>query len=319
MQSAVRDPKELIRILHLPAELLPAARSAAADFPLCVPREFISRMTPGDVNDPLLRQVLPLDAELQETRGYSQDAVGDLDSLKDGGILHKYRGRALLIATGSCAIHCRYCFRRHFPYQEINASQLNWQPAIKQLENDHSIEEVILSGGDPLMLSDRRLGDLITQLKQNPRIKRLRIHSRNPVVLPQRITDNLVAQLADNGLQNVIVIHANHANEINADVALAMQKLAAGNVTLLNQSVLLRGVNDNADALMHLSLRLFECGVLPYYLHQLDKVTGVQHFEVDDQTARSLMRALAARLPGYMVPRLVREEPGMAYKQPLSW
>jgi EF-P beta-lysylation protein EpmB len=282
-----------------------------------VPRGFVARMRYGDANDPLLLQVLPRAAELDDAPGFARDAVGDLDARTGRGVLHKYRGRALLIATGSCAINCRYCFRRHFPYGDETAAANRWHDAIAALRADASIEEVILSGGDPLSLSTPKLAELTDALATIPHIRRIRIHTRLPIVLPERIDEALLGWLGALPFGRVVVVHANHPNELDAAVADACARLASTGATLLNQSVLLRGINDEADTLALLSERLFECGVLPYYLHQLDRVAGTAHFEVDDATARALAAELTARLPGYLVPRLVREIAGAASKTPL--
>jgi EF-P beta-lysylation protein EpmB len=274
-------------------------------------------MRQGDPNDPLLLQVLPQLAELDEAPGFRDDAVGDLDAIATHGVLHKYEGRALLIAAGSCAVNCRYCFRRHFPYAEELAAAHAWRGAIDCLANDTSIREVILSGGDPLVLSTQKLTDLTDALRDLPQVIRLRIHSRLPVVLPERIDEAFCAWLSALPLQRVVVLHANHPGELDASVGAACVRLREAGATLLNQSVLLRGVNDDADALVELSERLFALGVLPYYLHQLDRVRGAAHFEVSDTRARELLGTLRARLPGYLVPRLVREVPGETGKRPL--
>lgn len=314
LQAAVTDPAELLRLLELDPALLSAAERAAALFPLRVPRSFVARMRKRDPHDPLLLQVLPLAAELEEVPGFGHDAVGDLPSARGDGVLQKYHGRALLITTGACGVHCRFCFRRHFPYQEHTAARDGWQPAIERIAADTHLEEVILSGGDPLSLSDRRLAELAERLDGIAHLKRLRIHTRQPVVLPERVDTELLTWLGLGRLQKVVVIHANHARELDQSVATAMQALATTGATLLNQSVLLRGVNDSVAALADLSRRLFDCGVLPYYLHLLDRVQGSAHFEVPESRARDLHAALAAELPGYLVPRLVREEPGQAGK-----
>ena len=316
LRDAVTDPAEMLALVGLPqlAEGLPVA---GAGFALKVPRGFVARMRRGDPNDPLLLQVLPQLAELDETPGFTDDAVGDLDAVAGHGVLHKYEGRALLIAAGSCAINCRYCFRRHFPYAEELAASHAWREAVACLAKDTSIREVILSGGDPLVLSTAKLADLTETLRGVPHAVRLRIHSRLPVVLPERIDDAFCAWMSALPLQRVVVLHANHANELDADVAAACVRLREAGATLLNQSVLLRGINDEADALAALSERLFACGVLPYYLHQLDRVRGTAHFEVPDARARELVDSLRARLPGYLVPRLVRELPGAGAKTPV--
>jgi EF-P beta-lysylation protein EpmB len=282
-----------------------------------VPEGFVARMRRGDANDPLLLQVLPRVAELLDAPGFTRDAVGDLAARAAHGVLHKYAGRALLIATGSCAIHCRYCFRRHFPYAEQTAAANGWQAALAHVRGDASIHELILSGGDPLSLSTAKLAELGEELATIPHVRRLRIHTRLPIVLPERVDAEFSDWLARMRLQRVVVLHANHAREIDAAVAAACTRLRDAGAVLLNQSVLLRGVNASVEVLAELSESLFACGVLPYYLHQLDRVAGAAHFEVDDSTARALHAGLRDRLPGYLVPRLVREVAGAAGKLPV--
>ncbi len=315
--QSITDPAELLDVLGLGPEWLPAARDAGRAFPLRVPRGFVARMRRGDPNDPLLRQVLPLEAELLPASGFSTDPVGDRAAGQAPGVLHKYQGRVLLTATGACAVHCRYCFRRHFPYEQANASADGWSIALDTIGADSSITEVILSGGDPLTLSDRRLAGFVQPLARIPHVTRLRVHSRLPVVLPERITPSLCDALADTRLRVVMVLHANHAQELDASVRQACVRLAERGILLLNQSVLLRGVNDSVEALAMLSEALFAAGVLPYYLHQLDRVQGAAHFEVSDETAIALHAGINACLPGYLVPRLVREVPGAPGKSPL--
>lgn len=318
LADAVTDPAELCRLLDLDPALVPGAWQAAKGFALRVPRGFVSRMKRGDPRDPLLLQVLPLAAELQQAGGFSLDPVGDMASRAGAGILHKYHGRALLVATGACAVHCRYCFRRHFPYAEESALADGWRDAIDHLRADPSISEIILSGGDPLSLSDRRLKQLTDALQSAAHIRRLRIHTRYPVVLPERVDDGLLQWLSGLPLQKVVVIHANHANELDPSVAAACRDLAGAGATLLNQAVLLAGVNDSVPALAELSEALFAIEVLPYYLHLLDRVQGAAHFEIDESTALRLHEELMHRLPGYLVPRLVREVPGAASKTPVT-
>jgi EF-P beta-lysylation protein EpmB len=312
---AISDPAGLLAALELDPAWLPAAQAAARLFPLRVPRAFVARMRRGDPLDPLLRQVLPLAEECLTHSGFGADPVGDLAAMAAPGVLHKYAGRVLLTATGACAVHCRYCFRRHFPYAESRAGTDHWQAALDYLAQDQSLREVILSGGDPLTLSDRRLSEFIHAAADIAHLERLRIHTRLPVVLPERVTPELVRTLTSTRLATVVVIHANHANEIDDAVLGASARLRSAGVTLLNQSVLLRGVNDSADALANLSEKLFSLGVLPYYLHLLDRVQGAAHFEVPEDEARDLMAQLTARLPGYLVPRLVREVAGAPGKQ----
>lgn len=316
-REAVRDPRELLAMLGLDHLSTPISDAAAAQFPLRVPRGFVGRMRHGDPHDPLLRQVLPLDDEMRPAPGFSLDAVGDGAAKAADGVIRKYCGRALLITTGSCAVHCRYCFRRHFPYADETAAAGRWQGAIDAIASDPGIEEVILSGGDPLSLSTPRLVELTDALSQLAHIRRLRIHTRLPVVLPERVDDALGRWLSGLRWPVSIVLHVNHAAEFCSAVDAALGRLRATGATLLNQAVLLRGVNDSVDALAALSERGFQAGVLPYYLHQLDRVQGAAHFEVDDARALALHSALAARLSGYLVPRLVREVAGGTGKQPL--
>ncbi len=315
-REAVTDPVELLDLLGLTplASQLPADN---AGFALRVPRGFVARMRRGDPRDPLLLQVLPQLAERDEAEGFVTDAVGDLDARAGQGLLHKYHGRALLIASGSCAIHCRYCFRRHFPYGEEMAAAGQWRQALEHLRADTSISELILSGGDPLSLATAKLEELTRGLQALPHVTRLRIHTRLPVVLPERVDAALLDWLRALPQQKVVVLHANHAAELDASVDAACTAMRDAGVTLLNQSVLLRGINDDADRLAELSERLMAAGVLPYYLHQLDRVTGSAHFEVTDSQALQLVAALRARLPGYLVPQLVREVAGDASKRPL--
>jgi EF-P beta-lysylation protein EpmB len=317
MAEAVREPAELLALLELDDRWLEPARRAAAAFPLRVPRPFLARMRRGDPADPLLRQVLPLGEELEDRPGYSRDPVGDLPSRAARGVLHKYRGRVLLIATGACGVHCRYCFRRHFPYSEETARAEDWREALEYLERDTSIHEVILSGGDPLTLSDARLAVLARSLEAIPHIRRLRIHTRQPVVLPSRVDAALLAWLGACRLQKVVVLHMNHAREMDSAVKDACARLRAAGATLLNQTVLLRGVNDDAGALAELSETLFDAQVLPYYLNLLDPVAGAAHFDVPEAEALKIMEELRTRLPGYLVPKLVREVPGAPSKMPV--
>ncbi|MBS0557320.1 MAG: EF-P beta-lysylation protein EpmB [Proteobacteria bacterium] len=316
-REAITDPHELLDLLdlgHLSGSLLPDGDTG---FPLRVPRGFAARMRRGDARDPLLLQVLPQAAELTSVPGFVADAVGDMPARVAGGVLQKYAGRALLIATGSCAVNCRYCFRRHFPYAEETAAAQHWREAIECIRADASIDEVILSGGDPLSLSTAKLAELTDALATIAHVRRLRIHTRLPIVLPERVDDEFVHWLRALPWPVAVVLHANHANEIDDGVAHACARLRAASAILLNQSVLLRGINDDADVLARLSERLFECGVTPYYLHQLDAVDGAAHFAVDDARARELIEALRKRLSGYLIPRLVREIAGAPAKTPL--
>jgi L-lysine 2,3-aminomutase len=316
-RDSIRDPEELLELLGLQGFSGLISAQAQDQFALRVPRGFAAKMRVGDINDPLLRQVLPLHEELLQVTGFSLDAVGDLAARQLPGVLHKYHGRALLVTTGACAINCRYCFRRHFPYAEENAASNQWQQAIDYLANDRSISELLLSGGDPLSLSTAKLQSLVSQLKPLPHIKRLRFHTRLPIVLPERIDAEFIAWLGSLPYQLVFVVHANHANELDEPVASALRALGRAGATVLNQSVLLRGVNDSSEELAALSERLFDAGVLPYYLHQLDKVQGAAHFEVSIDRAIAIMVELMARLPGYLVPKLVQEVSGQPNKTPV--
>lgn len=315
-REAITDPRELLDLVglgHLAGRLPPDN----AGFAVRVPRGFVARMRQGDPQDPLLLQTLPQLAELDQVPGFGVDAVGDMDARSAQGVLHKYEGRALLIASGSCAINCRYCFRRHFPYGDEMAAAGQWRKALEHVRGDSSISELILSGGDPLSLATAKLEELTRGLAEIPHVTRLRIHTRLPVVLPERVDEAFERWLGELPLQKVIVLHANHASEFDATVDAACIRLREAGATLLNQSVLLRGINDDADTLVDLSERLFAAGVLPYYLHQLDRVQGAAHFEVDDTRAIALVDAIRQRLPGYLVPKLVREVGGEASKRPV--
>ena len=314
----LHDPSVLLQRLQLSSALLPAIDEAAATFPLRIPQDFLARIRVGDIDDPLLRQVLPQAAELEDVAGFSADPLAEQHALVAPGVLHKYPGRALLIVTGACAIHCRYCFRREFPYAAAQPTMVDWQPALDYLRADPSLREVILSGGDPLTLSNQRLARLFDGLESIPHLQRLRIHSRIPVVLPQRIDDGLLVCLEKTKLQPILVIHANHPREIDTAVVQSLRGLARVGITLFNQSVLLRGINDDAAVLAELSEVLFAARVTPYYLHMLDPVRGTAHFAVKESVALAIMKALRERLPGYLVPRLVREQPGQLAKTPVE-
>jgi EF-P beta-lysylation protein EpmB len=317
LTEGFRSPGELLDWLGIDRRDLDADLDPRNPFPMRVPWSYARRMRKGDAADPLLRQVLPLAVERAASpEGYSIDPVGDLSAMSSPGLLRKYRGRALMIVTGACAIHCRYCFRRHFPYGETARHGL-WQGALREIEHDATIKEVILSGGDPLAASTRQLSALIQTLGALPHVGRLRVHTRLPIVLPARIDQTLIDALSGTRLRVVMVVHANHPNEIDPEVRDALAALRAADITLFNQSVLLRGVNDDVKVLASLSEALFETGVIPYYLHLLDRVEGAAHFEVGLPVARRLHRELRDLLPGYLVPRLVREEPGLGSKLPV--
>ena len=318
MASAITDPQELLAELGLDPGLLSGAVAAGNEFRLRVPRSYLSRIRPGDPNDPLLRQILPLEAELADAADYTADPLGERAAVRAPGLLQKYQGRALLITTSACAVHCRYCFRREFPYAQQTSDSPRWSEALDEIARDSSIEEVILSGGDPLSLSDSRLASLTDAIQRIPHVRRLRVHTRQPVVLPSRVDAGLTQWLAQLRLPVVFVLHVNHPNEIDAEVRAACAELRDCGVTLLNQTVLLQGVNDDASVLAELSRRLFESGVLPYYLHLLDRVRGAAHFDVPEAHARVIAGQLAAQMPGYLVPRLAREIYGAPAKVTLS-
>jgi EF-P beta-lysylation protein EpmB len=322
VRTAIRDPGELCRRLGLPADLADKALLASRQFPLFVPLPFVERIRPGDPNDPLLRQILPLADELFDPPGFEQDAVGDGAAKIMPGLVQKYEGRALLVMTGACPVHCRYCFRRHYPYFESPRSLEEWRPVIDHLARDPSLDEVILSGGDPLMLTDARLAELVGALADVPHLRRLRIHTRLPIMIPARVCDDLLAWLRTTRWTPIVVVHANHPEEIGLDasdpVSAALAKLIDAGIPVLNQAVLLKGVNDDARVLAELCRRLVNLRVMPYYLHQLDRVRGAAHFEVPVDRARAIVSDLRAMLPGYAVPRYVLETPGAASKTPLG-
>lgn len=309
LAEAIREPAELLKYLQLPESLLSGAKAADKTFALRAPLSYIQRIEKGNPNDPLLRQILPIDKELIMDQQFSLDPVADMAAMQVPGLLHKYHGRVLIITTPACAVHCRYCFRRHFPYQENRAEQ-NWQETIDYIRAHPEIHEVILSGGDPLSLTESKLRNLTDKLISIPHIKTLRLHTRQPIVLPERVNDALLNWLDSLPWKVVMVLHCNHANEIAPSVAFALKQLQQHQITLLNQSVLLAGVNDDINTLIKLSQKLFTHGVLPYYLHLLDKVQGAKHFYVSNEKAQQLIHKVRQCLPGYLVPKLVEEIAG---------
>ncbi|MDM8560673.1 EF-P beta-lysylation protein EpmB [Candidatus Parabeggiatoa sp. HSG14] len=315
LRQAINNPVHLLELLELSDSSLAQTVITKPRFNLCVPKGYVACMRRGDPYDPLLRQVLPLKEENKQLQGFSLEPVGDTIAKKVPGLLHKYQKRVLLIATGACAIHCRYCFRQHYDYA-VSPSLPN-KKILDTIRADTSISEVILSGGDPLCLTDNRLTELAYSFAEISHVQRLRLHTRLPIVLPERVNEELLAWLTGTRLQPVIVVHANHPNEISNPVNKALQQLVEAGITVLNQSVLLRGINDNSSVLVALSEVLFSNQVLPYYLHQLDRVRGATHFEVSDKTAIQLLTKMREALPGYLVPKLVREIGGMPYKLPL--
>lgn len=317
LSRAVRDPRELFDLLELNTSTLLSSLAAHKDFKLMVPRPYLAKIQKGNINDPLLAQVLPLGAELVETVGYSVDPLEEASANPAPGLIHKYHGRVLLIVSPACAVHCRYCFRRHFPYQDNQPGRKQWQQALDYIAADSSISEVIFSGGDPLAAKDNHLHWLTTHIAAITHVKRLRVHTRFPVVIPARINSDCLQWLTETRLKTIIVLHANHANELGDDTHQAVMQLKAAGVDVLNQAVLLKGINDDPQALISLSEKLFATGILPYYLHTLDPVQGAAHFAIGRQEIDRLQQHLLTSLPGYLVPKLVLEKPGAASKVPL--
>lgn len=314
----ITDPLELLTVLELsPDQLLSGAILAAQQFKLRVPRAFVSKMQKGNPLDPLLLQILPHHLELKEHPNFVMDPLAEQSANALTGVIHKYQSRFLLTLTGACAVHCRYCFRRHFPYQENLPKSADWLKIKTYIQQHPQINEVILSGGDPLSLSNQKLLLWLERLQSMDQVRTVRIHSRVPVVIPERLDDELINGLKNTRLKIVLVIHANHANEIDDHTGHYLQKLFNAQIHCLNQTVLLKGINDDVQTLSNLSYRLFEFGVLPYYLHALDRVQGAYHFEVEETCMYQLYDALLANLSGYLVPRLVREIAGEPNKTPL--
>ncbi len=317
LANVVTDPKELLELLSIDANKYLQHFKARQLFPVRVPRPFIDKMIKGDINDPLLKQVMPLNNEFLVTDGFSTDPLEEHDTVAKG-LLHKYKHRVLMIVKAGCAINCRYCFRRHFPYQDNSPSKADWQEALSYIAEHTEINEVIFSGGDPLMANDEHLRWLVEQIENISHVKRLRLHTRLPVVIPQRITPALVNLLESSRLKATIVLHINHPNEINTELDNALAPLITARTPLFNQSVLLKGINDDAQILSALSEKLFDSGIQPYYLHMFDKVQGVAHFEVDEQVAINIVNKTMAILPGFLMPKLVREIAGEANKTPIN-
>ena len=314
LAEAIRSPSELLAALKInsadAADVCHNESTSGRSFPTLVPLSFLQRMEPGNPRDPLLLQVLATASEDQTVAGFIADPVGDGASRTVPGLLQKYVGRALLIATGACAVHCRYCFRREYPYHEEPRRSEDWKPAMEAIATDPTITEVILSGGDPLMLNDDQLRVLCEQIDAVPHVERIRIHSRLPIVLPDRVNSEFLSLLTSLRSQAVVVVHANHGNEIVNDCRDALRSMVGTGIPVLNQAVLLRDINDSVDAMESLCRRLVNIGVMPYYLHQLDRVQGAAHFEVAREIGLKLIQELSARLPGYAVPKFVEEVAG---------
>lgn len=317
LRQVITDPKELLSLLNINANEYSQHFKARKLFPVRVPLPFIKRINKGDINDPLLRQVMPLSSEFVITDGFVTDPLQEHDTAVEG-LLHKYKNRVLMIVKSGCAVNCRYCFRRHFPYQENSPNKQRWQQALQYIAEHEEITEVIFSGGDPLMASDEHLAWLVTQIEAIAHIKRLRIHTRLPVVIPNRITHDLINLLSKSRLKVTMVLHINHGNEIDSDFDRALEPLRAARIPLFNQSVLLKGVNDSAETLIALSEKMFDIGIIPYYLHLLDAVQGAAHFDVTEQEAIKIVKKMLATLPGFLMPKLVREIAGEANKTPIN-
>ena len=318
LANSITKPAELFSMLELDHTLLPASLKACLLFKLKVPSPFIQRMRMRDVSDPLLMQVLPVKQESEVISGFSCDPLLESNQIPVEGLIHKYKGRVLVMSSSVCAVNCRFCFRRHFSYEENQLNEKRLDDIVSYIGQDDSIKEVILSGGDPLILSDRRLSELIQCFARLAHVKTVRIHTRLPIMIPQRISDDLLHAVTHDRLKTVVVLHCNHGNEVDSAVKTACQKMARAGLTLLSQAVLLKGINDNATALLYLHERLFDCGVIPYYLHLLDKVQGAAHFDVMESSAKKIMSQLRALSPGYLVPRLVREIAGRPFKVPMA-
>lgn len=318
LSDLITDPSELLSLLELSSEqLLSGAILASEKFKLRVPRAFVGKMNARNPLDPLLLQVLPHHLELEEHPEFVTDPLGEEAANQLPGVLHKYKSRFLLTLTGACAVHCRYCFRRHFPYQENLPKNEDWLNIKNYIEANPNINEIILSGGDPLTLSNRKLALWLERLSSLKQIQILRIHSRVPIVIPNRIDEELISLLKNSRLRIVLVVHSNHASELDDFTCSKLLQLSDHHITVLNQAVLLKGVNDSAQTLVDLSYRLFEARVMPYYLHVLDKVKGAQHFDLESSKIDEIYRDVLANLPGYLVPKLVREIAGEKNKTPL--
>ncbi|SSS43022.1 lysine 2,3-aminomutase [Acinetobacter baumannii] len=318
LSDLITDPLELLNLLELSTDqLLSGAFLASEKFKLRVPRAFVGKMNAKDPLDPLLLQVLPHHLELEEHPEFVTDPLGEEAANQLPGVLHKYKSRFLLTLTGACAVHCRYCFRRHFPYQENLPKNEDWLNIKNYIESNPDINEVILSGGDPLTLSNRKLALWLERLSSLKQVKILRIHSRVPIVIPNRIDEELISLLKNSRLRIILVIHSNHASELDDFTCSKLLQLSEHHITVLNQAVLLKGVNDSAQTLTDLSYRLFEARVMPYYLHVLDKVKGAQHFDLIPSEIDAIYQDVLASLPGYLVPKLVREIAGEKNKTPL--
>ena len=317
LQEVITEPKKLLTLVDIDPEQYLQHFKARQLFPVRVPLPFIKRIKKGDINDPLLKQVMPLSSEFELTDGFVADPLQEHDTVATG-LLHKYKHRVLMIVKSGCAVNCRYCFRRHFPYQDNSPSKQHWQSALNYITEHEEISEVIFSGGDPLMASDQHLTWLVQKIEQIAHVKWLRIHTRLPVVIPNRITSDLVNLLKNSRLKATMVLHINHGNEIDDDFTTALEPLRNARIPLFNQSVLLKGVNDEAKILVELSEKMFHAGIQPYYLHLFDPVQGAAHFDVKEAVAVKIMNEMLAILPGFLMPKLVREIAGQPNKTPIN-
>jgi EF-P beta-lysylation protein EpmB len=314
LKRAITDPQTLLNRLSLSNELLEQAQAANRLFPLRVPLEFVKRMEPGNPDDPLLKQILPIQDEFIQAPGFTEDPLNESEARPTPGVVHKYKDRALLIVSGACAVNCRYCFRRHFPYSDNQLSGDHWQRALAYLNEHKELREVIFSGGDPLVTSDKRFAKMVSDLEAIPHLERLRIHTRLPVVIPSRVTEQLNDTLHRSRFDCVVVLHINHANEIDNSLRSAVTRLKQSGSTILNQAVLLKGVNDNAQEQIKLSQSLFSAGILPYYLFLFDPVAGASHFDIPIEQGKKIFAQMQGELPGYLVPRLAKEISGKTSK-----
>ncbi|EWH10065.1 KamA family protein [Catenovulum agarivorans DS-2] len=316
LAQTITEPEQLLAQLQIDKQRFIQGFSARKLFPLRAPRPFVAKMAKGDIYDPLFLQVMTQQQEFDEVAGFTRDPLEEQQAALPG-LLHKYKSRVLILLRGGCAVNCRYCFRRHFPYQDNALNQAKIEQILNYIQSHPEINEVVLSGGDPLMAQDHHIASLLTQLEQIDHLTRLRIHTRLPVVIPQRLTPELADMLKSSRLKVIMVLHINHANEVDSFLANHLAKFKQPNITLLNQAVLLKGVNDNVEALVQLSERLFAVGILPYYIHLFDKVAGAAHFYLSDEQVRPLQQGLLAELPGFLVPKWVREEAGLMSKSPV--
>lgn len=316
LKQSFTRPEELLTFLNLDPQQYEQDSKARKLFNMRVPRHFAKLMNKSDPNDPLLLQVLPSKQEFVEEIGFIADPLQEHEAKKPG-LLHKYQSRVLLMFKTGCAVNCRYCFRRHFPYADNSINKQKLEEALRYIASEPEINEVILSGGDPLMADDKTVEWFLRECEKLTQLKRFRIHTRLPVVLPSRLTNRLIEVLANSPLKAIVVLHINHKNEISNELSLACHAMKLAGITVLNQAVLLKGINDHVDHQVELSEALFDSDILPYYLHLFDKVKGASHFYTSDLEAGEIYQQMLARLPGFLVPKLVREIGGETSKTPV--